>query len=68
MEKKISIFQILEKFGKDAYLTASIIKAGEHAHIPASNSEYEYVITRTDRPSKWEYDVYLRPRRRLYPV
>lgn len=68
MEEKMSIFQILEKFGKDAYLTASITKAGEHNFIPAGNSDYEYEISRTDRPAKWEYDVSLRPRRRVYPV
>lgn len=68
MEKQMSIFQILEKFGKDAYLTASIIKPGEHAYIPAGNSNCEYELTRTDMAGKWEYNVLLKPRRSFFPV
>lgn len=68
MENKMSVFQILETFGQDAYLTASITKAGEHNYIPAGDSDYEYEITRIGRPILWEYNISLIPRRSLFPV
>lgn len=66
MVETMTVFQILEKFGKDAYLTASTTKLGDDAYIPAGNN-YEYKITRKGRPIDWEYDVVFMPRRVLFP-
>ncbi len=66
MGETMTVFQILEKFGNDAYLTASITKPGDYAYIPAGNN-YEYKITRKGKPINWEYEVFFMPRRALLP-
>lgn len=62
MGEKMTIFQILEKFGKNAYLTASITKLGDHAYIHAENN-HVYEIIRTGKAVNWEYNVLFMPRR-----